>query len=62
VNGAGVWTLADDEAADGSGGAVKDCYIVDCPGLDVVTQDVVDSAQRRVGLNEGRASRRGGCV
>ncbi|SHL46064.1 ketoreductase RED2 [Pseudonocardia thermophila] len=30
--------------------------------LGVVTQDVVVSARRRVGLNEGRASGRGGCV
>src|SRR5690606_31444479 len=30
--------------------------------LAVVTQDVVVSARRRVGLNEGRASGRGGCV
>lgn len=29
-----MWTVEDDEAADGSGGAVKDCYVVDCPAVD----------------------------
>ncbi|MFC5230274.1 major capsid protein [Pseudonocardia zijingensis] len=43
VNGAGVWTVADDEAADGSGGAVKDCYIVDCPGVEDATIQAIYS-------------------
>jgi len=43
VNGAGVWTLEDDEAADGSGGAVKDCYVVDCPGVEDATVQAIYS-------------------
>jgi hypothetical protein len=43
VNGAGVWTLADDEAADGSGGTVKDCWVVDCPAVEDATIQAIYS-------------------
>jgi hypothetical protein len=43
VNGVGVWTLEDDEAADGSGGTVKDCYIVDCPAVEDATIQAIYS-------------------
>jgi hypothetical protein len=44
VNGSGVWTMANDEAADDpETSTVKDCYVVDCPDLEEATVQAIYS-------------------